>query len=189
MVNESLKCDRGDEIKNHGCGGEGTERRKVTRLLASLNLNVLRSLYWSSFALSKRRKEPLRALEQENEAGSRPGPGARLSTSPGDWQEVSGESLGTLLKRWYCRTEPVKDELSEDTPFQQGVNKGENWESQWDQGSDLSCHRLDAHKGRGRNRKIRGTESSTDYLAFGWLEKLVCGKKPLSQREGPLLSQ
>lgn len=44
MVNESLKCDRGDEIKNHGCGGEGTERRKVTRLLASLNLNVLRRL-------------------------------------------------------------------------------------------------------------------------------------------------
>lgn len=102
-------------------------------------------------------------------------------------ERLPGSSNNVMLKE---RAVGKTSELPEDTRFQQGLRNEKTERKQVRfRGSDLSCHRLDAHKGRGRNRKIRGAESSADYLAFGWLENLVYGKKSLNQREGPLLSQ
>lgn len=116
----------------------------------------------SSSVLSRKTKEPLRAQSWWKNHAAGLGPGLRLKTST---LQLAGSKKRSCLGRvtlLESQAAPTRWSWEKDVCERLRTNNSNKEFKEWGhqkefhiRGSDLSHHRLDAHKGRGKDKKIR----------------------------------
>lgn len=140
VVKESLKCDSDNEIKSHWCGwwrGRESKGGKVTHLLTSLNLKVLRSLYYLSLFCPRKEKNKNKKTSEQwswwmNQVVQGPGVRLRASRATGrkgvelQQSDAEGKSCVKDFRAFRGYSIPIR------------VKKWENWESKFSSGNLIS---------------------------------------------------